>query len=156
MSTIKMPEEIDHNRRRFFGTAAMTVAATQLGLFDSADAQSRKANPADVPPIKPSTNTSFAALKADRRRPLERWIRRSWPRRWPFCHSSPRLALRHLQLRRCRPFVGVAGYRVIVPYLRGCGTTRFLSSDTPAICSCSIHHRFDGCSQDPQSNHRRF
>ena len=63
MSTIKMSEEIDRNRRRFFGTAAMTVAAAQLGMFGSADAQLRKANPADVPTIKPGTNTSFAALK---------------------------------------------------------------------------------------------
>ena len=28
------------------------------------------------------------------------------------------------------PFLAAAGYRVIVPYLRGFGTTRFLSSDT--------------------------
>jgi pimeloyl-ACP methyl ester carboxylesterase len=29
------------------------------------------------------------------------------------------------------PLLAAAGYRVIVPYLRGYGTTRFLSSDTP-------------------------
>src|SRR6266478_2037676 len=29
------------------------------------------------------------------------------------------------------PRLAQAGYRVIVPYLRGSGTTRFLSSDTP-------------------------
>ena len=29
------------------------------------------------------------------------------------------------------PFLASAGYRVIVPYLRGYGTTRFLSSETP-------------------------
>jgi pimeloyl-ACP methyl ester carboxylesterase len=29
------------------------------------------------------------------------------------------------------PLLATAGYRVIVPYLRGYGTTRFLSSDTP-------------------------
>jgi pimeloyl-ACP methyl ester carboxylesterase len=29
------------------------------------------------------------------------------------------------------PILAVAGYRVIVPYLRGYGTTRFLSADTP-------------------------
>jgi hypothetical protein len=31
---------IDVDRRRFVGTAAMTVAAVQLGAFRSADAQS--------------------------------------------------------------------------------------------------------------------
>lgn len=29
------------------------------------------------------------------------------------------------------PLLTLAGYRVIVPYLRGYGTTRFLSADTP-------------------------
>jgi thiol-disulfide isomerase/thioredoxin len=34
-------ERIDHERRRFLGTAAMTVAAAQLGSFDAADASQR-------------------------------------------------------------------------------------------------------------------
>ncbi|MFM0515748.1 alpha/beta fold hydrolase, partial [Paraburkholderia sp. RL17-373-BIF-A] len=29
------------------------------------------------------------------------------------------------------PLLAAAGYRVIAPYLRGYGTTRFLSADTP-------------------------
>jgi len=58
-----MSEEIKHNRRRFLGAAAMTLVATQLGLFRSADGQSRKAEPADLPPIKPGTNTSFSSVK---------------------------------------------------------------------------------------------
>ena len=28
-----MPDEINHHRRRFFGAAAMAVAATQLGMI---------------------------------------------------------------------------------------------------------------------------
>jgi hypothetical protein len=36
-----MSEEIKHNHRRFLGTAAMTLAAAQLGMFRSADAQRR-------------------------------------------------------------------------------------------------------------------
>jgi hypothetical protein len=58
-----MSEEIKHNRRRFLGTAAMTLAAAQFVMFRSAEAQSGKAEPADVPPIKPGTNTSFGSLK---------------------------------------------------------------------------------------------
>jgi hypothetical protein len=58
-----MSEEIKHNRRRFLGTAAMTLAAAQFDMFRSAEAQSRKAEPVDVPPIKPGTNTSFGSLK---------------------------------------------------------------------------------------------
>jgi hypothetical protein len=37
--------EINHHRRRFLGTAAMTIAAAQLGMFGSADAQSSKKIP---------------------------------------------------------------------------------------------------------------
>ncbi len=33
------------------------------------------------------------------------------------------------------PTLGAAGYRVIVPFLRGYGTTHFLSSDTRATAS---------------------
>ena len=36
-----------------------------------------------------------------------------------------RLAVRHSQLRRRRHLLAAAGYRVVVPYLRGFGTTRF-------------------------------
>jgi uncharacterized protein YraI len=58
-----MSEQINHDRRRFFGTVAMTIAAAQFGMIASAVAQSSKANPATVPPIKPGTNTSFASLE---------------------------------------------------------------------------------------------
>jgi hypothetical protein len=63
MSAIKISEEINKNRRRFLGTAAMTVAAAELGLIDSAEAQSGKVNPANMPPIKTGTNTSLGPLK---------------------------------------------------------------------------------------------
>jgi hypothetical protein len=35
-----MSEEIDHDRRRHLGTAALTIAAAELGFIGSADAQS--------------------------------------------------------------------------------------------------------------------
>jgi hypothetical protein len=34
MDTIKTLDEINQDRRRFFGTAAMAVAATQLGMHE--------------------------------------------------------------------------------------------------------------------------
>ena len=58
-----MSEDINHPRRRFFGTAALTVAAAQLGLIGSADAQS-KAKAASLPAIKPG-------MQADVRLKLE-------------------------------------------------------------------------------------
>src|SRR5215813_8186019 len=50
----------DHDRRRFLGIAAMTMAATQLGRLGIARAQSP---PINVPPITPGTNTSLGPLK---------------------------------------------------------------------------------------------
>jgi hypothetical protein len=55
-------ETIDRPRRRFFGTAAMTIAATRLGVIGSAAAQANEVA-SKVPAIKPGTNTSFKALK---------------------------------------------------------------------------------------------
>ncbi len=58
-----MSEDINHDRRRFLGTAVMTIAAAELVRIGSADAQSSKINPADATTIKPGTNTSFGSLK---------------------------------------------------------------------------------------------
>ena len=57
-----MAEDISYDRRRFLGTAAMTMAATRLGLIGAANAQSRTTTPADLPTMKPGTHTSFGAL----------------------------------------------------------------------------------------------
>jgi pimeloyl-ACP methyl ester carboxylesterase len=130
MNSIKLPEEINHNRRRFFGTAAMTIAAAQLGMFSSAHAQSTTSNSAYVPAIKPGTNTSFTSLKQIDAGLLNIGYAEAGPAAgpavillhgWPYdIHSFVDVA----------PLLASAGYRVIVPYSRGYGTTRFLSSET--------------------------
>jgi nitrous oxide reductase len=60
----KIVDEISQDRRRFFGTAAMAVAATQLGMIGPAAAQRVRAKmPAswseqdDVSNVKPSGET---------------------------------------------------------------------------------------------------
>ena len=58
-----MFEAINHQRRRFLGTAAMTIAAARFGMIESAAAQTGTVKPASVPAIKPGTNTSFASVK---------------------------------------------------------------------------------------------
>ena len=58
-----MAEDISYDRRRFLGTAAMTMAAARLGLIGAATAQSRTTTPADLPTMKPGTHTSFGALQ---------------------------------------------------------------------------------------------
>ena len=130
MATIKTSDEINHDRRRFFGTAAMTLAAAQFVLSGSADAQSGKTKPADLPAIKPGTNTSFGVLKQVDAGILNVGYAEVGPadgpvvillHGWPYdIHSFVDVA----------PLLASAGYRVIVPYLRGYGTTRFLSGET--------------------------
>jgi pimeloyl-ACP methyl ester carboxylesterase len=125
-----MAEEINHKRRRFIGAAAMTVAAAQLGIVGSAQAQSGGTTPADPRPIKPGTHTSFGALKQIDAGVLNVGYAEAGPaggspvillHGWPYdIHSYVDVA----------PLLASKGYRVVVPYLRGFGTTRFLSDGT--------------------------
>ena len=122
-----MFEEINNSRRRFFGTAAMTIAAAQLGVLGSTDA---KTKPADLPTVKPGTNTSFAALKQIDAGLLNVGYAEAGP------SSGPAVILLHgwpydiYSFVDVAPLLASAGYRVIIPYLRGYGTTRFLSGQT--------------------------
>src|SRR5882762_7922593 len=131
MGKIHMPEHIDHHRRRLFGAAAMTVAAAQLAMVRSADAQSSRTRAADLPTIKPGTNTSFAALKQIDAGVLNVGYAEAGPADGPavlLLHGWPYDIHSYVDVA---PLLTAAGYRVIVPHLRGCGTTRFLSDNTP-------------------------
>jgi pimeloyl-ACP methyl ester carboxylesterase len=125
-----MPHEINHHRRRFFGTAAMTIAAAQLALTGSADAQSDKATTPNATAIKPGTNTSFGPLKQIDAGVLNVGYAEAGPANGPvviLLHGWPYDIYSFVDVT---PLLASAGYRVIVPYLRGYGTTRFLSSET--------------------------
>ena len=130
MDKIQMSEDIDHHRRRFFGAAAMTVAAAQLAMVRSADAQSSRTRAADLPKIKPGTNTSFGALKQIDAGILNVGYAEAGSADGPavlLLHGWPYDIHSYVDVA---PLLASAGYRVIVPHLRGYGTTRFLSSDT--------------------------
>ena len=60
MGASRASEDIDHPRRGFVGAAAITLAAAQFGMSDSADAQTAATKP-DLPAIKPGTNTIVRA-----------------------------------------------------------------------------------------------
>src|SRR5712664_720391 len=131
MDKIHMSEDIDHHRRRFFGGAAMSVAAAQLAMVRSADAQSTTTRAADLPKIKPGTNTSFGALKQIDAGVLNVGYAEAGPADGPavlLLHGWPYDIHSYVDVA---PLLASAGYRVIVPYLRGYGTTRFLSNATP-------------------------
>jgi pimeloyl-ACP methyl ester carboxylesterase len=118
MDPTKIAEEI--NRRYFVGAAAVTAAAAQFGMIGSANAQ----------PVNAGTHTSFGPLKQIDAGTLNIGYAESGPadgapvillHGWPYdIYSFVDVA----------PQLAAAGHRVIVPYVRGYGTTRFLSSDT--------------------------
>ena len=130
MDTRKIREEINLHRRRFFGAAAMSIAAAQLGMVGSASAQPGKPKLASVPKIKPGTNTSFGPLKQIDAGVLNVGYGEAGPSDGPvvlLLHGWPYDIHSYVDVA---PLLASAGYRVIVPYLRGYGTTRFLSSET--------------------------
>src|SRR5262247_1094162 len=125
-----MSKEINHNRRRFLGAVAMTTAAARLGLIGSADAQSNKTNPAKAHPIKPGTNMSFGSLKQIDAGLLNVGYTEAGPTNGPaviLLHGWPYDIHSYVDVA---PLLAEAGYRAIVPYLRGYGPTRFLADDT--------------------------
>ena len=63
MNLIKMPEDINHLRRRFLSSAAMAITAAQFGMQRSAKAEAPSETAAEIPPVKPGTNMSFSSMK---------------------------------------------------------------------------------------------
>ena len=127
MATIKTPEGIDHPRRRFFGAAALTVAAVQLGAATIAQAQAAGSNATS--PWR-SQHTSFATLKQIDAGLLNVGYAEAGPSDGPaviLLHGWPYDIYSFVDVT---PMLAAKGYRVIVPFLRGYGTTSFLSSAT--------------------------
>ena len=127
MNTIRIAQGVDPNRRRFLGAAAMTAAAAQLGMQSSAGAQPAKTK---LPTIQPGTNVSLGPLMQINAGPLNVAYAEAGPadgppvillHGWPYdIHSFVDVA----------PLLASAEYRVLVPYLRGYGATRFLARET--------------------------
>jgi pimeloyl-ACP methyl ester carboxylesterase len=103
-------------RRHFISTAAMTLAAVRLGAVPS--------------PMTPAVNTPIGTIKQIDAGVLNIGYAEAGPadgpvvlllHGWPYdIHSYADVIL----------LLSAKGYRVIVPYLRGYGTTRFLSDQT--------------------------
>ena len=118
-----MPKQIDQSRRRFVTAAAMTLAA---GAFAGVP----KAQAFESSPTNLQANSSFGPIKQIDAGVLNVGYAESGPvdgrpvvllHGWPYdIHSYVDVA----------PMLASRRYRVIVPYLRGYGTTKFLSNTT--------------------------
>ena len=122
----KIALEIPNGRRRFFVTAAVTLAAGRLGLFDDVYAKGRSTDQAGAP----GTHTSFASLKQINAGALSVGYAEAGPATGPvviLLHGWPYDIHTYVDVA---PLLAVKGYRVIVPHVRGYGSTRFLSTST--------------------------
>jgi pimeloyl-ACP methyl ester carboxylesterase len=125
MTTTKTPHEIDHDRRLVMRAAAMTIVSAGFSMVGSAEAQSSTNTPTTV---ASSPHTSFAQLKQIDAGVLNIGYAEAGPADGPaviLLHGWPYDIYSFVDVA---PLLASAGYRVIVPYLRGYGTTSFLSS----------------------------
>src|ERR1700749_4010589 len=112
---------MDHSRRELFGVATATIAAAELGLLRRADARP------GVDPM-PALGAPFDVVRQIDAGVLNVGYVELGPpggavvlllHGWPYDIHSFAIA---------GPMLASRGYRVIIPYLRGFGTTRFRSS----------------------------
>src|SRR5580692_11309298 len=136
-------DEINQNRRRFMRTAAMTFAAAEFVAIGSAVAQPGKTNAKNMTPAAPDTvtlgtNGSSGATSSATFGPVKQidagLLNVGYVEAGP-ANGRPVLLLHGwpydiYSFTDVTPLLAAAGYRVIVPYLRGYGTTSFLSSET--------------------------
>lgn len=110
------------NRRRFVASTALTIAASKFGIMGFTKARHTEnlgSTLASFGPLKQIDagllNVGYAEVGPADGRPV--MLLHGWPYD---IHSYVEVA----------PLLAAKGYRVIVPYLRGYGTTKFLSPDT--------------------------
>ncbi len=125
-----MPEELNHHRRRFIGTAAMTIVATQFSTIGARRVRADQTGSAALPLAKPGVKTSFGSLKQINAGVLNVGYAEAGPADGPtvmLLHGWPYDIHTYVDVA---PILAAKGYRVLIPFLRGYGTTRFLSNET--------------------------
>ncbi|GJD49440.1 Haloalkane dehalogenase [Methylobacterium crusticola] len=126
-----MPEQIDHARRQWASFAGLALAAGTFGASGAARAQSPGPAPGRLPADAAGSHAAFGPLRRVEAGDLSIAYVEAGPATgrtvlllhgWPYdIHSYVDVA----------PALAAAGYRVLIPYLRGYGATRFLSDATP-------------------------
>ena len=119
-----MSEQVNTRRRRLLGTTVAGISLMELGLSGLAHAQSSGTKSG-------SGATSFENLRQINAGTLNIGYAETGPQNGPvviLVHGWPYDIYSYVEVA---PLLAAAGYRVIVPYLRGYGSTRILSADTP-------------------------
>jgi len=148
---MKQTESIRISRRKFAiaGVSAGAVLLAPSALFAGESQPLSKTAASNLPTLEAGTNTSFASIKQIDAGLLNIGYAEDGPA------DGPAVILLHGWPYDIHSFVNVApllaslGYRVIVPHLRGYGSTRFLSSDAfrngqPSAVALDIISLMDG------------
>ncbi|MGA7814475.1 alpha/beta fold hydrolase [Caballeronia sp.] len=125
-----MADDVNKSRRTLLGASALGLVAAQLGTLVSANAQESNNNGVPASGTAGTSTASFGPLKHVKAGVLSIAYAEAGPadgppvllfHGWPYdIHSFVDVA----------PILAAAGYRVLIPYLRGYGETRFLSAST--------------------------
>jgi hypothetical protein len=130
-NTSNGPGEISHGRRRFLGVAgatALAAGAAQLGMIGSAKAQTTATSSAGLAAADAGTGYSFGPVRQINAGVLNVGYVETGPangRPVILLHGFPYDIHSYVEVA---PLLAARGYRVIVPYFRGYGTTTFLSA----------------------------
>ncbi len=125
-----MSKKIIYNRRQFLNNALMVFGAAELSLLGIGSSKFINQNFTNTRMNKSGNNKSFDQLKKIDAGLLNVGYAESGPADGPvviLLHGWPYDILSFAEVT---PLLASKGYRVIVPYLRGFGTTRFLSDET--------------------------
>jgi pimeloyl-ACP methyl ester carboxylesterase len=125
-----MSDQINPRRRRFLGTAAVSLGAADLIFAKLAQAQTSSGQSASLTGASGSS-ASFSDIKQIDAGTLNIGYVDSGPANGPvviLLHGWPYDIHAYADVV---PLLTAAGNRVIVPHLRGHGSTRFLSASTP-------------------------
>src|SRR5262249_11936009 len=120
---IEMAEHVEQNRRGFLGSAALALATLSLGARDSSNRSATKSGmsrwkaPATSPPLGPVRQIDAGVLNVG-------YVQLGPPtgRAVMLLHGWPYDIQSYADVA---PSLAEKGYRVVVPHLRGYGTTRF-------------------------------
>ncbi|MBE1162267.1 alpha/beta fold hydrolase [Dyella acidiphila] len=125
-----MSDQIDQKRRSFLGASALGLALAPFGIRSLAHAETPPAAAPGGKHVTSGGHTSFKSIKHVKAGVLDVAYAEDGPadgkpvlllHGWPYdIYSFVDVA----------PILAAAGYRVIIPYLRGYGDTRFLSAET--------------------------
>jgi pimeloyl-ACP methyl ester carboxylesterase len=124
-----MPKKSMSDRRHFLSTTVMSITAARLGMIGTGT-NLQQIKSAEVGTMKESTNRPFTTMKQINAGALNVGYAEEGP------VDGPPVILLHGWPYDIHSFTDVAsllsskGYRVIIPFLRGYGTTSFLSQES--------------------------